>query len=468
MDLPAYFSKNIHKYISYGDTVVIALSGGPDSVALLHLLISISKEYKIKLFAAHFNHKLRGKASLADASFVKKLCTLKGIPFFTAEKDIKKLSLERKGGIEKNARIERYKFLIKCAMKVKADKIAVGHNLDDNAETVFMRIIYGAGSEGLSGISDVRTITPSAFDLKYDKSQKHSFTMIRPLLGLKKSEILTYLKQNAIKFVTDKSNFKDIYLRNKLRNWLIPEIAKAFNPRFKETLASTGLILASENDYLTATSLEAYKSSVSLNKDSIQINIAKFSVYHKALQRRVARMALKYLFKSSRKVGFEAVELVLLCALNHKSMQLPEGYFCSVKNKLMTISRKKNNPIVEPVLIVPENGMIVDFDHTKFLFKIMKHVKKLNYKNKNKAFLDMSLLTFPLAIRFRKAGDKFMPYGMAKQVHLKKFYNSNNLEQNNSLITDKNKVIWITGARIDDRVKVSNNTKNILSIEKIK
>lgn len=466
MDLPGYFSKNIHKYVSRGDSIVIALSGGPDSVALLHLLYSIRDEYKLKLYAAHFNHMLRGRASFNDAVFAEKLCVSKSIPFFLGKKDIRKISSERKGGVEKTARIERYKFLMKCAAKVNAGKIAAGHNLDDNAETVLMKLISGAGSEGLSGIADKRVIYPGEFNFSMPHAQRSSFTLIRPLSGAHKNEILGFLKARRIKYAVDKTNGKNVYTRNRLRNRLIPMIAKEFNPRVKDALASAGNILSAENDYMDKAALSARAAVIIHGKNGAQMDLKKLFKYHEALRRRVVRQVLKDVFKSPRKVDFDAVESVLECAAGHKPLQLPEGFFCSVKNNILAISRKIPNTPYKPVIIGSCKSPDAVFNGFKFSFKTTKNIDGMDFSGRDTAFIDLDSVRFPLAIRLRKPGDKFIPYGMDGEVRMKKFFNTCGLEPGSPVISDTEKIIWAAGGRIDNRVRVKHSTRCVLIIEK--
>lgn len=466
MELPEHFCKNILKYISTGDSILIALSGGPDSVALLCLLDSLKVKYKLKLYAAHFNHMLRGRDSFTDAAFAEKICRTKSIPFYSAKKDIKKLSLLRKGGLEKTARVERYKFLIKCAAKVKAYKIAVGHNLDDNAETVLMRLMSGAGSEGLSGIADKRIIYPEEFGVKSEKSKKIFFTVIRPLSKMHKTAILEFLKQNKIIYRIDKTNMEDAYTRNKVRNRLLPAISRDFNPRIKDALASTGIILSAENDYMEKEAKIIFGKSVIPGKSMARINLKKFLGYHEALQRRVIRAALKGVFISPRKVNFETVESVLECAKNHGIVQLPERYFCFVKNNMLTISHKAGIATVAPVFITPHDGAEIIFNGFKFVFRLTDNNPGLDFRGRDSAYMDAERVKFPLQIRLKRTGDKFIPYGMSEEVRLKKFYNTCGLDPHALIIADAVRIIWVSGGRIDNRAKVTNATKRVLIIEK--
>lgn len=462
MNLPSFFTENIRKYVSDGDSIVIALSGGPDSVALLYLLCSVRGKYNLKLYAAHFNHMLRGAESGRDALFAEGLCEQLDVPFFVMKKDIKKIALDKKGGVEKNARVERYRFLIRCALKVKAGKIALGHNLDDNAETVLMRLIYGAGGGGLSGIAAVRKILPGEFGVKYPGA----LTVIRPLSGAHKKEITGFLKKNRIEYVFDKTNSENVYTRNKLRNLLIPQLRKQYNPQITRALSSAGEILSVENDFINLTAQKSFAAVVKAEKNGARINAAKLKKYHPAIRRRIVMEALKNLFASARKVSFEPVESVLGCLYGDGAAQLPENFLCSLKKGWLVISRAAEKESEKPLKIALFSGKPVVYGGCSYRFRTISNSAGISFKSPDRAYVDLDAVKMPLTIRFKKPGDRFIPYGMDKEVRLKKFFNTAALDCMAPVIADRKKIIWTAGGRIDDRVKVSGFTKRILVIEK--
>ena len=210
-----------HNLIAEGDKVLIGVSGGPDSVALLYLLNKLKKEFKLTLHIAHLDHMLR-KDSYRDAEFVKRLAERLKLPSTITQVNVKELA--KKGSLEEIARNARLAFLFKIAKDVNADKIALGHNSDDQAETVLMRIIRGTGLYGLSGILPKRNIA--------------GYEIIRPLLEVKRKDIEAFLKRKGIKPCIDMSNLEDIYFRNRIRNKLLPLLEKEYNKNIKEVLAN--------------------------------------------------------------------------------------------------------------------------------------------------------------------------------------------------------------------------------------
>ena len=216
------------------DLVVVAVSGGPDSLALLFLLNSFKKNLGIKLHIAHLDHGLRNDSS-DDLLFVEDLCRRLKLPV-TAER-IPAKSFPEKGSTEENARLLRYNFLFKVADKIGATRIAVGHTKDDQAETVLMRLLRGSGLSGLSGILPVRNIA--------------GYTVVRPLIDTTRKDIENYLKTKRIKAKEDSSNSDTVFFRNKVRHELIPLLEKKYNPNIKDILAKAARNLGSDYEYLS-------------------------------------------------------------------------------------------------------------------------------------------------------------------------------------------------------------------------
>ena len=274
-----------YQLLNKNDRVLVGVSGGPDSVTLLYLLNSLKNEFKLKFHVAHFDHMLR-KDSSKDAVFVKKLSAELNIPFTTAKVRVRKLA--RKGSLEEIARNARLNFFFQAAKKVKADKIALGHNLDDQAETVLMRILRGTGLYGLAGILPKRKI--------------NGFTIIRPLIAVSRKEIEGYLYKNKIKTRLDATNLKNIYFRNKIRNHLLPLLEKKYNRNIKVVLANMGETVALDYEYL---SWVAARANQSLGK---RLNLKRFLGLHPAIQRLILRMNIAKFAGNTRKIGFQHIK----------------------------------------------------------------------------------------------------------------------------------------------------------------
>ena len=314
--------KTIKKYslLKKGDRVVIGVSGGPDSVALLYLLRSISKEYNLSLHIAHLDHMLR-PGSEKDRKFVEKLADKLSIPITCAVVNVRELS--KFGSLEELARNARLGFFFKVAKKIRASKIALGHNLDDQAETVLMRIIRGAGLYGLSAILPIRRI--------------YGYEVIRPLIEIERKQINSYLKRIKLKPRIDLSNKKDVFLRNRLRNRLITQLEREYNKNIKKVLSNIAASAALDYDYLSKVAIKA------LGKLGKKINLEKFLRLHPAIRRLVLRESIRQLKGDTRQISFQHIEEIedLIVHRPSKSIvDLPKGISVVKKENYLSFYRK--------------------------------------------------------------------------------------------------------------------------------
>ena len=308
-----------YNLIDKSDKIVMSVSGGPDSLALLYVLRALRKELSLTFHIAHLNHMLRGRESARDADFVLKLADKLSIPATVKEMDV--LRLSKAGSPEEKARKARFDFLFEVAAKFKADKIALGHNLDDQAETVLMRILRGSGLLGLSGISPGRKIG--------------NFTIIRPLIEIPRKEIDRYLRTKNIKPRLDLTNLKEIYFRNRIRRRLLPELRR-YNPNIKQVLANMAENTALDYDYLLKSSQKAF-GRVRTGKDklTIKLSLAKFLKLHPAMQNMVLRLAYEELKADTRRLCYQHIKELrdLIC-------NRPEGAIADLPS---SISASRNS-----------------------------------------------------------------------------------------------------------------------------
>ena len=316
--------KTINRYrlIDKGDKVIVGVSGGPDSVALLYLLNSLKKDLKINLHVAHLDHMLR-KDSYKDREFVERLAGKLKIPVTAAKINIK--ALAKTGSLEEIARNARLGFLFKVARDIKADKIALGHNLDDQAETVLMRIIRGSGLYGLSGILPKRKIA--------------GYEVIRPLIEVKRREIEAFLKRKKIKPRIDASNLEDIYFRNRVRNRLLPLLEREYNKNIKEVLSNMAQSLGYDYDYLSLASERSMKGS------KTKLNLIKLKRLHPAISRLLLRMSIAKVKGNTRRLTFthikELEDLIFNRPVN-SIVDLPKGVSAVKKRNHLSFYRRGN------------------------------------------------------------------------------------------------------------------------------
>ncbi len=277
------------RLFSNGDRVLVGISGGPDSMALLHALVHLRHFFGLQIYVAHLNHGLRRQAR-QEQLYVKKLCGRLGIPFLTKTVTLKKT----KASLEEIAREARLKFFISTAKKNKISTIALGHHQDDLAETVLMRILRGAGPMGARGILPKRIID--------------GVTITRPFLGISRKQIKEFLAQQKVKFFTDASNRNKNFLRNKIRLELLPELQDEYNPNIKETLAHLSESLTLACDYIqieAEKALDAVAQECSAKK--ICLNAQKAHALHPAVLREVIRLAVEKILGHTRRVTFAHV-----------------------------------------------------------------------------------------------------------------------------------------------------------------
>lgn len=285
--------ETIEKYnmLRKGDRVVVGVSGGPDSVTLLYILKFLKDKMNLDLYIAHLDHMFRKGESRRDALFVRNLAKRLKVPVTIGREDVPREAKLKKISAEEAARFARYIFLLKVAKEVGAKRIAVGHTKDDQAETVLMRLIRGAGLSGLNGIPPTRKLD--------------GCMIVRPLIEIWRSELEEFLQENNIATRRDSSNLKLIYLRNKIRHKLIPMLKK-YNPNIKQILANTAGNLTVDYQFLRDESRKALeKCKIKNVKLKIIFNLKKFLKYHRAVQQMMVRLAIEKIKQDTRRLTYQ-------------------------------------------------------------------------------------------------------------------------------------------------------------------
>lgn len=289
-----------NKLIQNGDKIVIGVSGGPDSIALLDVLIKLQSRIKFDITVAHINHMIRQEA-IDDQKYVEQYCKNKKIKCFIKQAKVEEIAKKKKIGTEEAGRNLRYEFFNEILEKTNSNKIATAHSKNDNAETVLMNILRGSGTSGLKGIQAAR-------DNKY----------IRPLIECERKEIEEYCNENNLEPRIDKTNMENIYTRNKVRNLLIPYIQKEFNPNVIEALNRLSQIASIENEYFELQTIKAYNEiKEEETKEQIILNLKKFNSLDLVIKNRIVLYTINRLFGSSS--GIEKIHLqdiIKLCSNN--------------------------------------------------------------------------------------------------------------------------------------------------------
>jgi tRNA(Ile)-lysidine synthase len=456
-----------------GDHVLVAVSGGPDSVALLRILVLLASEYELSLTTAHLNHGLRGAQAEKEETFVRQLCEGMRIPCICKRIDVRNL---KKGmSLEEISREVRYRFLYDEAQACGAGIIATGHHRDDQAETVLLNLIRGSGPEGLRGIAPVR-------------AQR----IIRPLLRIGRDKILDFLSQEGLPYMVDESNADRRFLRNRIRNGLIPELKACYNPRIVSGLCHTAEIMRRQDDYLLTVVrqiLDQWGVGVIPGSDTVRVPISSLMNLHEALQGRIVKYLLEGAAESGNGIGYRHIQAVLaLCRQGHRrdrlSLDLP-GRICVERDGgKLCVKRTESRPVekgrrdiisksiaysypvgIPSAIHLREVGRMISF---RF---IVKPCREEMVSQPRAAFMDFDRICPPLTLRNMQPGDRIEPLGMVGQKKIKDYFIDQKTPYQTRrmipLLVDNRSVIWIAGERISERVKVDEKTKNVLKAEMV-
>lgn len=444
--------------INKDDNIVLGLSGGPDSMALLYVLIAIKEKIDFSIFIAHVNHGVRGKDALKDEEFVKNLANSLKLPFFSKRVDMVKTARLEGISQEEAGRKLRYGFFREIIKTIGKGKIAVAHNKDDQAETLLMRIIRGTGIDGLKGM-----------DYKIDD-------IIRPILNIYRFEIEDYIKHKGIETVLDKTNLQSIYTRNKVRLELIPYIENNFNPNLIDTLFRLSENAARDIDLLNKVTDERYKSLVKERTSSKVLFEYKFYENElKAIKARVIRKAILELNKNLQ--GIEEVHILSVIELfdkreTGKSIDLPFNIRARVSYDDLIIEKEVINeelPSQDKSFNLQLGENIIQEYGLEIKLEIIKP-EEVDFKNKaeNIQYFDFDKVKGKIAIRSRKDGDSFHPFGMKGRKKLKDFFIdekiARNLRDTIPLLVDKESIIWVIGYRTSETYKIDKDTSKVLRV----
>ena len=336
---------NKHNLIESGDKIVIGISGGPDSVCLLHILSRLKEKLNIELYAAHLNHQIRGIEAQKDALYVSEICDEMGITYFLKSIDVPKYCKDNSLSIEEGARKLRYEMFDEIKKRTKSNKIAIGHNLNDQAETVLMRIMRGTGLQGLRGIEYAR-----------------ENGVIRPLLDIERKDIEEYCKVHNLNPRIDESNLENIYTRNKIRLELIPYMTDNFNTNLIESIVRMSNSLRGDSDYIEAEAESKFKDICKVTSDTVDIKINDFSKLHNAIKVRVLRKGIKSILGDTNFIDQKHIEDVLEFESEskiNKMLTLPRGVFVYRKQDCITLTTTEIvTEEIDFLYNIPNNGFV--------------------------------------------------------------------------------------------------------------
>lgn len=423
--------------------VLVALSGGGDSVALLHILVQICDDLGITVKAAHLNHSLRGEESDKDESFCRDLCSSMKIPL-TIERLKEGEIYQNQGSLETAAREARLVFLKRAAAERNATRIATGHTLDDLSETVLQRIMRGTGPSGLSGILPVR-----------------EGLWVRPILCLSRKDVRDYLSEQGIKFREDLTNKDTGFFRNRIRHELMPFLKERFSPNITGVLARLAELSRIQEEYLDEKMMGACSECIIHEDDyKILLDKSKFMDYNTLLKQRMVRHCLKVLEGAGRDADMEEIENILnLFNDNRGTADITSKVKCGVEGKfaIFAVNSKPFNPLPVELpgeTVIPMGGGRIIVEETSEWVKVDGKVRIIvNPENIEKFGV--------LTVGFVKSGDSIIPFGMDRTVKVRGIFSSVSIPKilrNSVPVVRAGAVpIWIPGVRSSEYLRFNAN-----------
>ena len=451
-----YIKEN--EIIKQGDKILVALSGGPDSVCLLHILHRLKEPFNLKLGAIHINHMLRGEEADNDEKYIIKLCDELGINHYVKRINIEYVARDTNVSLEVAGRNERYKAFEKIREKYEYDKIAVAHNANDQAETVLMRIMRGTGLEGLTGIKS-----------------KRIDGIIRPILCLNRQEIEEYCEKNNLNPRIDASNYERIYSRNKVRLDILPYMKENFNKDIIDTLNRMTLLLQKDNEFIEEYSNKCY--NIYCENYGEKIKVSK-NLFEKEMDSIITRVLIR-VFKeiSNSYQNFEMKHIYEVVNLAKKST----GKKLNLTNKIICenlygdiIFSKEDKPkekIEDNEVKINKDDIFnkVIFDDYTIRFEVVENKNKVEFSKNNLIKLfDYDNIEKEIIIRYRKDGDKITPLGMNGSKKLKDIFIDLKIPREKRdtipIVCFDDNISWVVGYKTSQLFKVTKNTNKILKI----
>ena len=431
-------------------------------MALLHILFALRRNFGITLHIAHLNHMIRKEEAVRDEKFVVRIANKLKLPVAVGREDVPRLARSNKMSTEEAARKARYDFLVMTANAIGASKIAVAHNLDDQVETTLMRVIRGAGVEGLAGIPPIRSI--------------EGLLIIRPLIEVWRDEIEIHLRRKKLRARTDSTNRDTKYLRNRIRLKLIPLLKKSYNPGVKDTLRKIGENMRDLKGFMEKDIVRAYSESVQKKGMDILLNLRKFSKSHIAVQKEVIRLCIKEAGGHMRKIRYDHWQD--LDRLIREPKQ--KGRIC-LPSKLW--ASKENGKIVfhKPILFPDGMSSLVGVElnipgETKLpLLRVKidarvsrKRPGRLRSKGRNVEYFDLERLRLPLIVRNRQEGDHIQPFGMCGTKKIQDLFVDQKIPRlkrdHIPIVSSGREIVWVPGVKRGGGAAITGSTRKVLRL----
>ncbi|HXF70352.1 MAG TPA: tRNA lysidine(34) synthetase TilS [Thermoflexus sp.] len=452
----------VHRFqlLPSGETVIVGVSGGPDSLCLLDVLRDLAPELGIALHVAHLHHGLRGPEADADAAFVAELAQAWGLPFTIGKEDVRALAAREGFSLEEAARQARYTFLAEVAARVGSRTIAVAHHADDQVETVLMHLLRGSGLAGLRGMRPRMPLTEYHGLLR---RPPEGLWLVRPLLGVWRREIEAYLQAKGLTSRFDRSNLDLTFFRNRLRHEVLPFLER-LNPRLREAWRRMAEILAADYEFLEGTLRQVWPTVVVAEEpERIVFDLARWQTLPLSLKRMALREAAFRLAHRLRDLGFEHVEEAIRMAeegMTGSMLTWPEGLQVVIAYGNLIVAREgaawpepdlpllvRSFPLEPGETPWPDGRWVVIWEEIS-----PWDPNRLQHTDLWTLYLDPERSGTRLSFRVRRPGDRFHPAGMPGPVRLKTFLINRKIPQAwrdrwPLLVNERDEILWVAGVR---------------------
>lgn len=431
-----------HHMINPGECIIVGLSGGPDSLAMIHALSQLSVERSIRIVAVHINHMLRGELADADENFVRTFCSELAIPCHTFKINVEAMAAEEGMSFEEAGRKVRYDKFYEVMKQYEGTKIAIAHNKNDVVETFLINLMRGSGIDGLSSIDYIR-----------------DNLIIRPILDVPRIEVEKYCEIHNLNPRIDHTNNENHYLRNKIRNIVLPMLDDTFQISCGDVIDKTVQLMKIEQDYWQSKQIKLFEDICVYDGEVIMISKDKFSQLHSAEKQHLTRFAIKKLTGSLHNISFDIIKRIVNLDRVGSKVYINTLYEARMSSEYIYLFANK---------VHEEKN-----DDEKKEIELNQHIVPISMLSKvqlsnSVVALDLDKIKGKLYTRTRIAGDQFVPFGMKGHKKIKDYFIDEKVpfikRDKIRLVCDEEKIIWVENMRISELVKITPDTKNIIII----
>ncbi len=459
-DLNKILAKSIESNKLNKFRILVGVSGGPDSVALLHSLNDMKDKYDLSIFGAHLNHGLRSTDSSNDQKFVEKKFSELKIPFVTKQINLNEIVENESSSLENIARIERHKFLFDTSNHFNTSLVALGHHIDDQAETIILHILRGSGLDGIRGMNEISK----------RKIDNQEINIYRPLLGTSRQDILKYLSEKNINFHIDATNYSTKYTRNSIRHSLMPQL-ETYNPEIKKSLRRLSESVKYDLIFLEEFAKNQFNEISEITQNQIAFKTQKLLDLSPAILFRVIKHSFTQLTDNHQDIEMIHIKMIesLIKGGTGKKIQLPKNLTAIKQYDQLIITTNKN-----PESLFPEIDKIfsINIPGTTFInnwqITTTSPKKPFNCENpsSNIAYIKYNSKNNHLYVRKRKKGDKFLPSGMTNHKKIQDYMVDQKIPQSLRdriplLVNEKDEILWVVGWRTSELAKTSDEQESL-------